>query len=147
MLACAKLQRENLITSLLSVWIICENFYWLILVSCQSLNLFVFPVIPYLFWRLYCNVHRVRKSGAMSKLKCCKIAPVFEIQHDVLFRRISVRQLRMTDRTQNMTYHLLTIQSNCATFHFLPCPQFTHPTHMPQWYNHNKYGINRKANK
>ena len=31
----------------------------------------------------------------------CKIAPIFEIQHDVLLNRISVRQLRMTDWTQN----------------------------------------------
>ena len=39
--------------------------------------------------------------GQCKKIKCCKIAPIFEIQHDVLFWRISVSQLRMTDRTQN----------------------------------------------
>ena len=58
--------------------------------------LFVFPLLPYLFWLIHCNMHRVSKLGAMSRIKCCKIAPIFEIQHDVLFRRISVRQLRTT---------------------------------------------------
>ena len=44
---------------------------------------------------------RVSELGAMSIIKCCKIAPIFEIQHDVLFRRISIWQLCMTERTQN----------------------------------------------
>ena len=51
---------------------------------------------------------------------------------DVLFRQISVMQLRMTD---HMTYHL-TIQSNFATFHFDIAPNLlTLHIHTPQWNN------------
>ena len=40
--------------------------------------------------------------GAMSTNKCSKIAPLFEIQHDVLFRRISYseRAVGMCVRSQ-----------------------------------------------
>ena len=37
------------------------------------------------------NVRKVTKLGAMSKNKSSKIAPLFEIQHDVLFRMTSVQ--------------------------------------------------------
>ena len=62
---------------------------------------------------------------------------MFEIQHDILFWRISsVRQLpclRITDRTHNrkLPPSLIQPNQNFATFHCLYCPQFTRPTHAP----------------
>ena len=43
--------------------------------------LFVFPLVPYLFWLLHWNVGRASKLEAMSNVNCCKIAPIFKIQH------------------------------------------------------------------
>ena len=69
--------------------------------------LLVFPLVP-LFVLIPSLQHaQGEKMGGNVK-------KVLEIQHDVLFWRILVRQLRMTDRTQNMTYHLLTIRSNLS---------------------------------
>ena len=65
---------------------------------------------------------------AMSKIKCCIIAPiVLQSDREVLFiRRISLRQLRMTDRTQNMTYHFLTITPQLFNFLFFTLPPIKH---------------------
>ena len=60
-----------------------------------------------------CFPENLRRASKLAKLH-----PVFEIQHDVLFWWISVKQLPMTNRTQNVTYHLLTIRANVATLHF-----------------------------
>ena len=51
---------------------------------------FSFKLVYYLLWLPGRNMRKVIILDAMSKNKCSKIAPLFEIQHDVLFRRISV---------------------------------------------------------
>ena len=84
--------------------------------------LLVFPLVPHLFWFLHCNVHRVRKWGAMSK-KYLKFSMMF------CFWRILVRQLR-NDWSDTKTWHTTFLQSD-QTFHLWHCPQFTHPTHAP----------------
>ena len=73
----------------------------------------------------------------MSKIKCCKNAPVFEIQYDVLFRQISVRQLRMTDRTQ--TWHTTFLQSDEILQLFIfDIASNLLTLHTPQRNNYNK---------
>ena len=47
------------------------------------------------------HVRIMSKLGAMSKIECCKSAPIFEIQLDLSFRWISVKATTMTARTQN----------------------------------------------
>ena len=50
--------------------------------------------------------------------KCCKIAPIFKIQLDVLLWRISVRQQRMKNRIENMKCDHHILRYNIATINF-----------------------------
>ena len=43
----------------------------------RSYQFVVFPLVPYLFWLLHCYVHRVRKLGAISKIKMCFVSADF----------------------------------------------------------------------
>ena len=90
---------------------------------------------------LFRNVRKVIILDAMSKNKCSKIASLFEIQHDVLFRRISVQWMspgavgtRAYAHKRNGTKHDIArishrIRSILQLFLFDIAPQFTHPTH------------------
>ena len=98
--------------------------------------LFVFPLVHYLLWLPGRNMRKVILSGAMSKYKCSKIAPLFEIQHDVLFWRISLQWMRsgyvyicsQKQNTKNMTYHAFSIQSDqFCNFSFLTLPPIYSP--------------------
>ena len=70
-------------------------------------------------------------------------APIFQIQHGDSFRRISVGKL--TDGTQNIKYHLLTIRSISALL-ISGIALNLRTLHTPQGNNHNRLGIDRKAN-
>ena len=117
--------------------------------------LFFFQLVHYLLWLPGRNVRKVIILDAMSKNKCSKIAPLFEIQHDVLFRRISVQWMGsgyVCIRSQKGSTKLdiacnsHTIWSILQLFLFDIAPNFL-TLHTPQWNNPNKKGINWKANK
>ena len=94
-------------------------------------------------------------SRRIVKKKLSKIAPLFEIQHDVLFRRISVqwmgsgyvyaltKEKRITRHTMHFPYNPIYF---ATFFFFLHCPQFTHPTHAPVKQSY-KASIDRQINR
>ena len=53
--------------------------------------IFSFQLVHYFLWLPGRNVRKVIILDAMSKTQCYKIAPIFHIQHDVLFWRILVQ--------------------------------------------------------
>ena len=101
--------------------------------------LFVFLIVPYLFWLFHCNVHGVRKFGPMSNIKCCKIAPVYEIQHNVSADFCKATTHDWSDT--KMTYELLTTWSH---FYFWHCPPNVLTLHTPKRNNHNRASIERQ---
>ena len=102
-----------------------------------------------LLWFSVRNVRKVIKLDAMSKNKCSRIALLFEIQHDVLFRRISVQWMgpcavgtRAYAHKRNGTKHDITrishrIRSILQLFLFDIAPNVI-ILHTPQWNNPNK---------
>ena len=54
-------------------------------------SLFIFILLGISFVMIVRNVRNLIILDAMSKNLCSKIASLFEIQHDVSFRRISVQ--------------------------------------------------------
>ena len=111
-----------------------------------SLNWYV---ITYLLWLSVRNVRKVIILHAMSKNKCSKIASLFEIQHDVLFRRISVQWMgpgavgtRAYAHKRNGMKHDIArishrIRSILQLFLFDIAPNLL-ILHTPQWNNPNK---------
>ena len=74
-------------------------------------------------WRWLYNY--IRRIGAMSKNKCSKIAPLFEIQHNVSFRRISVAVQCMALACMGSGYNIRSHKQN--TKHDIPCTFQTYP--------------------
>ena len=119
------------------------NLFMRLYSSCYNVGIIWKPIFFFFFF-LYVicydwtvrNVRKVIILDAMSKSKCSKIASLFEIQHDVLFRR----EFRYNERAQAQWARVHTLTKGTArishknpiTFATLPfwhCPQFTHPTH------------------
>ena len=84
-------------------------------------------------------------SRRIVKKKLSKIAPLFEIQHDVLFRRISVQWMGSgyvyaLTKEKRRTWHTMHFPYNpiyFATFIFFIAPNLL-TLHTPQWNNPNK---------